>query len=60
MSYFPLINWNKKNQWLQVSARKLLGDQVTSKYQMDILDKSCKPKTEKVDTTIESCIFELV
>ena len=31
MSYFPLINWNKKNQWLQVSARKVLGDQVTSR-----------------------------
>ena len=34
-------------------------DQVTSKRQMNILDKTCRSKTENY-TTIEFCILELV
>ena len=35
-------------------------NQVTSECQMDVLDKTCRQKTKKVNTTIEFFILELV
>ena len=45
---------------LQVNCRDI--NQVTSKYQMYFLDKTCKKrsKTEKVNIAIEFYIFEIV
>ena len=34
-------------------------DQVTSKWQKDFLDKTCRPKKEKVNSTTELYLFEL-
>ena len=35
-------------------------NQVTSECQMDVLDKTCRQKTKKVNATIEFFILELV
>ena len=60
-SLFCIIN--KKNYWVQVSATELLGiNQVTSRCQMEFLDKTSKKKSnaEKVNIIIEFCIFKIV
>ena len=60
-NFSRILDSNKKNHWVQVSANKLLEDyQVTSKCQAEILYKTCRSKTEKVNSIIELfCIFEL-
>ena len=52
---------NQKSHWLQVSASKLLGDESGStKMANGFFGQMCGLKTEKVSSTIDFCIFELV
>ena len=59
--HYLVFDKNKKSHWLQASAIKLLEDKSGKiEMPMDFLDKNCWLQIEKVSTTIEFCIFELV
>ena len=50
-----------RHSLLHTAFPKLLQiNQVTSKCQMDFLDKTCRSETEKMKLSIEFCIYELV
>ena len=51
----------EKSHWLQVSVSKLQGDEsVNMRMPNGLFEQNLQSKTERVNTTIEFCIFELI